>query len=96
MFPLHLLHVFGNLVNKAPDLFHLQTQVREVRKSEERWASTGGWEQLLDSAKHRLCKALAYSPSNWLTLEHPHPGGGMRGMMVSRGWVHESPTLAHE
>lgn len=42
MFPLHLLHVFGNLVNKAPDLFHLQTQVREDRRSEEKMGQHWG------------------------------------------------------
>lgn len=59
VFPLHLLHVFGNLVNKTPDVFHLETQVRGVRgkqsrKSEERWLSTGGWGQLADGPKHGL------------------------------------------
>lgn len=62
VFPLHLLHVFSDLVNKAADLFHLGTQVRGVKRK------TGGTQRgdgptlgtrqpLLESPKHGLCFA---------------------------------------
>lgn len=62
VFPLHLLHVFSNLVNKAPDLFHLGTQVSGVRRKtvgtqREDGPTLGAGQPLLESPKHGLCFA---------------------------------------
>lgn len=60
VFPLHLLHVFSNLVNKAPDLFHLGTQVRGVKRKivgtqRGDGPTLGARQPPLESPKHGLC-----------------------------------------